>query len=363
MRKKLGLPDPAPGFSNDKQPPAILPTQDPDSVVTLPIERSGMNDQSRANTNSIIQTHVLKKIARILNGTKNTGIGIPFTPNAIMTITVWNAVADQLLTFQCWYIESNTGLLKPVPNTGTPPEALENMDSITADRFANYQQVTLPSTGGIIVLFMARIGQMLNPTRRGQTLVKVEIDNYGTTNDQLTSASTDVLVSGYVYTNKDLTYPSVDSIQDPVSGDGFIQNVILDFAFTATGPENISIGVLQPSNNRVKPKTISVQLQTSSVPGDRNLLIQFLDDQSNLIYQTGVSPNIPANQNVTFIAAENYPSPVDAVFDSNGLCRASLPPILLLSGYEFTGAGFDLQNGDILTVVGIYQEEWLEPVT
>ena len=216
MRKRRaqrnGVPEEPPGFQNNPQPPAIIPTKDPDTVITLPVEEDGMTTGDRQLTQSLIQNKVLMDIAGLINQNKNTGSGIVFTPNAILTITCWNSVPNQALTFQCWYVELGSGILKPIPNTGTTPDALENMYKITDDSNPNYQYVTLPATGGTIISFMARIGQELITTYRGETLVKAEVDNYGTMNDQLTSASTQVIVYNYADSQKDVTYPSTDAI-------------------------------------------------------------------------------------------------------------------------------------------------------
>ncbi len=209
MRKRLN-PVPPAGFQNDPQPPELLPTKDPDTIV---YEDTGMGAADRANTNAVIQTKVFMDLAQLINSQKYLGTGIPFAPNAKLTITVWNSVSNQALAFQLWYIEPATGNLKPVPSSGVPPEALAPMMSITSDNLPNYEVVNLPATGGIIVSFEARVAQSSTITYRGNTLVKAEVDNLGSfMGKNTTIPSTEIIAYNYADSQKDVSYPSTDAI-------------------------------------------------------------------------------------------------------------------------------------------------------
>ena len=155
MRKRLskrnGSPKNLLDLRNNPQPPAIIKTKYRYTVVTLP--QSGMNEagagmttEDRLLTQSIIQNKVLMDIAGLLNAQQYLGQGIPFTPQS----SKYHRVEVRTTTesdFPDVVYRAGRGLLKPIPNTGTPPEALENMVDITNDRLANTQHVTLPDTG------------------------------------------------------------------------------------------------------------------------------------------------------------------------------------------------------------------------
>ena len=347
-------PLPPSGFKNDPQPPKLLPTSDPDTII---YQDTGMGAADRANTNQIIQTKVLMDVARLLNSQKNNGNGIPFAANAQMTITCWNSVPNQELTFQCSYIDPN-GTLRPVPSTGTAPYALSNMDTITDDVMPNYQVVTMPDTGGVLTSFEARIAQNHNTTFRGQTLVKVEIDNLSSFNGpNVTIPSSQVIVHNYVYFAKDATYPAPDSIVDSTTGQGYRQSLTQNA--TATGSDVTILTV--PTNIRYKVYTTSAIFGTGISSVVRTIQFRLLDNAANTIFATGALSLSKALTLYGLVAEAGYPSPVDAAPDAFNTARFFWPEETIPQGYQIITNTKNQQALDSWTSTRVDVEQWIEP--
>jgi hypothetical protein len=277
--------------------------------------------------------------------------GIYFSPNATLTINVWNTVTSQALTFQCWYLDPD-GNLKQVPATGAG--ALLDMTGLSSARAANVQSVNLPNTGGTIVSFSARV-KTGGITARAQTLVKAEIDNNGAGTSSF--SNTQVIVYGYVYTRKDLTYPAPDSIQDPVSGIGFTNTITTSVLQDNGGAILITV----PTNARWAMKLIYVPKQTTASAGTRNTYLGLLSAASVVFWNSPIDPGQPASKTYAMYYLINYSSPVDSVYGtSNTTASAFIPDFKMVAGAAFKIFFLGQLVGDLTQAVYTF-EEWLDP--
>lgn len=277
---------------------------------------------------------------------KTVAEGIYFTPSALMTVNIWNSVTSQAVSFECWYLDTS-GNLKQVPYSGSG--ALLPMTGLTSSRAINSETVTLPSSGGTIISFTARITSG-SATQRGQTLVKAEIDNdYNGTNG---SPTTQVVVYGYAYTRKDLCYPAVDAIQDPTSGQGFLHTVTIASSVAGRFPSNT---LTVPTNARWR---ISVAL--NSLVTDSNAGARTPGTTYDAVYPTNFPAGV-ASSTYNIYLLIGYPLPVDttySTFNANGFMPdqklAASQTINWLSAGP--GGAMDQWTGGFALV-----EEWIEP--
>lgn len=244
--------------------------------------------------------------------------GIKFEPNAVLTITGWNTASNVNIESQLWYIDRITGNLNFLDKTTNPQ--LPNLLSAGLGTSATplSKTVNMPQNGGTIVSFAARAfitsGQS-GQTSRGQTLFKAELDNKGSGNSS--NSTTQVIVYGYVYTRKDLTYPSVDAIQDPVSGYGYQTQLAIET--TGAAP------VFTPGTNLVyKIRFAQIVYACSAQVANRKVQLSIYEDTVDF-YDSILSPAMTASNVYTLNFVQNYSTSLDSSFDAGDEIRGLLP--------------------------------------
>lgn len=280
--------------------------------------------------------------------------GAIFAPGATLTVTVWNSVTSQSLTFQLWYVDP-AGNLYYLPTTG--PNSLGDMTSIANDRSAVRKAVTMPSSGGTIVSFSARVSQVANATVRGQTLVKAEVDNLAIGGS--TSSTTEVLVLNYAYLRKDVMYPADDSIVDPTSGQGYVYFV----GWTAIGTDSAAT---VPTNARWRFISISNDFTASSHVANRTIKYVIYQDilAATVQFQTQPTPAITNGQEKKMYGWNSYPLTMDSAYDSLNTLRFFFPTTYISAAVSPNGsiapvtANMDVADKEI---VNVQVEEWIEP--